>query len=236
LARSHRQRWPSFEQEATRVDAEVSAHEIALAVAAVKAELETVGASRFDAEVALEQEKRAHAETRQTLEARIAELERENAELVNAGAGTSEFARSQPSDACEIVNLRSQLEGAEMDVHVLRMERDNAESEAEALKVQRDDWHKLADERSAELVRLTEERDRQIADITREWSAHAMTRQELKASRAAHEQAMRERDAALDLTKEAAAQLENHALALCSEDSPEEEAVSQVIALLRGQP
>lgn len=43
---------------------------------------------------------------------------------------------------------------------------------------------------------LTAQQDteRHIADLTREWSAHEMTRRELAASRAAHEKAMAERD------------------------------------------
>jgi len=57
--------------------------------------------------------------------------------LVNQGAGTSPYARSQPSDACEIELWKGHAECAWEDLEAVRRERD--------------DWHKLADDRAREL-------------------------------------------------------------------------------------
>lgn len=118
-------------------------------------------------------------------EARALKLALETA-LVKAGAGSSEYARSQPSDACEIEQWKAHAEGAWVDLATTR-------AEAEALGVR--------------LASSQEDVDRANAELTREWSAQTVLRQELKASRAAHEQAIRERDDWHKLADERAAEL-----------------------------
>lgn len=87
------------------------------------------------------------------------------------------------------------FEAAESEVARLREERETLRLAVEAGRLL------IATERAAR-EQAEADRDQRIADLTREWSAHAMTRQELKASRAAHEKAMGERDTALERVKE----------------------------------
>lgn len=76
----------------------------------------------------------------------------------------------------ELVKLTVDKTDLQLDAHVLRMQRDNAAAEAEALKVK--------------LAFSQEDVDSANAALTREWSAMTVLRQELQASRAAHEKTL----------------------------------------------